>query len=94
MILHFAVMALCSCQNAQQGSARHSNLDELTNSVQGTPTALSNADSLDASVPTPTPIKYTKEDLWKTTKLCIDLFLQAEASCLKAAGHQEAQGLF
>ena len=84
-------MALRSRRNAQRGSVRHSDLDELANSVQGTPTAPSNAGPPDAPVSTPAPTKYTEEDLQKITKLCIDSFLQGQGSRPEPAGHREGQ---
>ena len=82
-------MALCSFQKAQQSSVRHSDLDKLANSVQGTPTVLSNAGSPDISVPTPAPTKYTKEHLQKITKLYIDSLFQGQGSSTELAGHRE-----
>ena len=54
-------MALCSCRKAQQHSVRHNDLNMLANSVQRTPTALSNAGPPDVSVPTPAPTKRIEE---------------------------------
>ena len=34
-----------------------------------------------APAPTLAPTRYTEEDLQRVTKLCMDLFLQAQASC-------------
>ena len=82
-------MALCSCQKAQQNSVRYSSLDELANFVQGIPIALNNVGPPDTSIPILAPIKYTKEDLQKITKLCMDLLLQGQGSRSEPAGHQE-----
>ena len=40
-----------------------------------------------ALVPAPTPAQYTKEDLQRITKLCMDLFLQGQGSRPEPAGH-------
>ena len=81
-------MALRSCRNPRL--ARHSDLDELGDSPeQGTPTAPSDAGPSDAPVLTPALAKYTKGDLQRITKLCMDSFLQVQADRPEPAGHRE-----
>lgn len=86
-------MTFCSCKNAQL--SKLSNLDERGDSFeQRTLTAPSNTGLLNAPIPTFTLTKYTKEDFQGFTKLCINLFFQAQAGYLKNHWEKELKARF
>ena len=62
-----------SYRNAPQASARSNQLEEALVEIIPTPSMASAWSQVPALAPTPAP--YTKDDLERITKLCIDLFL-------------------
>ena len=78
---------LRSQQNVPPSMVSPSEPEQPANSEKRTPAASdvgpSDAPAPDAPVPAPAPARYTEENLQRITKLCINLFFQAQASRLE-----------
>ena len=73
-----------SRQNVPPSTLSPSEPEQRASPEEGTPAPSDvgppDAPAPDAPVPAPAPARYTEEDLQRITKLCMDSFLQAQAS--------------